>query len=69
MNVIMPTIMLCDFDNQTVYYDCFCGWYQIFEQVFKPFGDLLNISDCYYRSSFMTYGGLFLYGNQDTLPG
>ena len=47
----------------------FCGWYQIFEQVFKPFGDLLNISDCYYRSSFMIYGGFFLYGKQDTLPG
>lgn len=47
--------VLCDFYNHTVYYNCFCGWYKRAEQVFKPVGDLLNISDCYCRLSFMIY--------------
>lgn len=54
MNMIMLIIMCCViFYNQAVYYNCFRGWYKIFEQVFKPVGDLLNISDCYYKLSFM----------------
>ena len=57
MNMIMLIIMChMDFYNQAVYYNCFCGWYKISEQVFKPVGYLLNISDCYYRLNFMCYG-------------
>lgn len=56
MNMIMLIIILSDFYNQAVYYNCFCGWYKIFKQIFKPVGDLLNISDCYYRLSFIIYG-------------
>lgn len=51
--------VLCDFYDQTVYYCCFCGWYKLFEQVSKPVGNLLNISDCYYRLSLWSMADFF----------
>lgn len=48
--------VLCDFYCLAIYYKCFCGWYKVFEQVFKLVRNLLNIGDCYYRLCFMIYG-------------
>lgn len=48
--------VLWDFYCLAIYYKCFCGWYKVFEQVFKLVRNVLNIGDCYYRLCFMIYG-------------
>lgn len=48
--------VLRDFYCLAIYYKCFCGWYKVFEQVFKLVRNVLNIGDCYYRLCFMVYG-------------
>lgn len=56
--------MLHDFYNQAVFYSCSCGWDKISEHIFKPVGDLLNISNLYYRLNFRIYGWSICSGNQ-----
>lgn len=56
--------MLHDFYNQAVFYSCSCGWDKIFEHIFKPVGNLLNISNLYGRLNFRICGWSICSGNQ-----